>query len=126
MNAEGIHILREYDRIVQGETSGWQGETFFLAAQSFQALVALIERETETHDQSNLNPVATFSHERGRPALRLQQWVGVLRLPDGTVLEVLPKTHERGDDAQACRDVLLQMLAVTDERFREALPTLSR
>lgn len=117
------HVLREYDRVVQGKVSGWQGGTFFLAEESFGALVALIERETDKHDLANLNPVATFTHDRGRPALRLSQWVGVLRLPDGTTLEILPKTHERGDDPQACRAVLLRMLAATDTRFRTAPPT---
>lgn len=59
------HVLREYDLIVQGQTSGWQGGQFFLAEASFGALAALIERETEKHDPSNLNPVATFTHHRG-------------------------------------------------------------
>lgn len=117
------HVLREYDLIVQGQTSGWQGEQFFLAEASFRALAALIERETEKHDPTNLNPVATFSHHKSRPALKLNQWVGLLRLTDGTTLEILPKTHQRGDDPESCREVLLRMLAVTDERFRIAPPS---
>lgn len=117
------YVLREYDLIVQGETTGRQGGQFFLGEASFQALVALTERETEKHDPSNLNPVATYTHFQGRPAMKLSQWVGVLRLVDGTTLEILPKTHEHGDDPQACREVLLRMLSVTDERFRVAPPT---
>lgn len=117
------YVLREYDLIVQGQTSGWQGGQFFLTEASFLALVALIERETEKQDPTNLNPVATFIHHKGRPAMKLSQWVGLLRLTDGTTLEVLPKTHQHSDDPASCREVLLRMLAVTDERFRVAPPT---
>lgn len=117
------HVLREYDLIVQGQVSGWRGGQFYLEESSFKTLVALIERETEKHDPTNLNPVATFVHFQGRPAMKLSQWVGLLRLPDGTTLEILPKTHQRGDDPQSCRELLLRMLSVTDERFRVAPPS---
>lgn len=116
------HVLREYDLIVQGQVSGWRGRQFFLNAEQFQSLTALIERETGKQDPTNLNPVATFMHEKGRPAMKLSQWVGLLRLADGTILEILPKTHQGGEDPKACREVLLRMLTATDERFKVAPP----
>lgn len=115
--------LREHDTIIRGSRTGWQGEEFHLRETSFDALSALIERETVGLDPTNLNPVASATRVRGRSALKLTQWVGVIRLSDGTTLEILPKTHERGESAQASRRLLLRMLAVTDERFRIAPPT---
>lgn len=61
-------------------------------------------------------------------ALKLTQWVGVIRAPDGTTVEILPKPHERSghrarpDSLQRSRNLLMRMLAVTDARFREAPP----
>ena len=58
--------------------------------------------------------MASATLYRGQPALKLSQWVGVIRTPDGTVLEILPKTHRRGDDPRASRALLLKMLAATE------------
>jgi 5-methylcytosine-specific restriction enzyme subunit McrC len=114
------HVLREYDTVVRGTTSGWSGANFTLEATAFDALAALVERDLPRKDLENLSGVASFTRVRGCQALKLRQWVGLIRLPDGTTLEVLPKTFERGDSLAECRALLMRMLAATDERFRVA------
>jgi 5-methylcytosine-specific restriction enzyme subunit McrC len=55
--------------------------------------------------------------------LRLDNYVGVLEMPSGTQLEILPKHHDQEDDAQQCRDLLRRMIQVAlDLTPREAGP----
>jgi 5-methylcytosine-specific restriction enzyme subunit McrC len=114
------HVLREYDTVIRAQRTGWSGADFMLESQAFDALAALLEQDLSNDE--NLNAVAKFTRVHGSQALKFQQWVGLIRLPDGTTLEILPKTHERSDDPSECRAVLLRMLAATDERFRIAPP----
>ena len=114
------HVLREYDTVIRGSISGWFGARFTLEGGAFDALAALIERDLPKDSSENLSAVASFTRVSGQPALKFQQWVGLIRLPDGTTLEILPKTHGRSDDSAACRALLMRMLSATDERFKVA------
>nr|WP_281255809.1 hypothetical protein [Deinococcus hopiensis] len=66
----------------------------------------------------------------GQTSLKLTQWVGLVRTPDGTTVEILPKTHERPGTRHSdplaspgrSRTLLLRMLVATDERFLVAPP----
>ena len=125
MSSVGEHIeVREHDLIVVGERkASWKPNVTALTAATFDALQAVL-----LDPRYELNPVATATRFEGRAALKLGPWVGVLRLPDGTAIEILPKIHERpGERArpgslQRSRAMLLRMLAATDERFRVAPP----
>lgn len=56
----------------------------------------------------------------GKKALQLRNFVGVICAPDGTQVEILPKTTEGVQDLHATRAVLWKMLsAVEDLRFLE-------
>ena len=46
----------------------------------------------------------------GRRWLRLDNYVGVIQAPDGTRIEILPKTFDEGDDAAEARRLLQRML----------------
>lgn len=52
---------------------------------------------------------------RGVPVIKFQQYVGVLRCPDGVVLEILPKIFKHDDTPEAARAILLKMLAAVPE-----------
>ena len=106
--------VREHDTVLRGEFT-CDGPAPTLAAAAFDAVLALVS-------EPELAAVAMPILVQGQPALKLQQWVGVIRTPDGTTLEILPKTHQSGDDPQASRALLLRMLSVTDERFKVAPP----
>lgn len=104
----------EHDTVVRGGKTGYC-DVPTLAGAAFDAVQALV-------DGVELAPIASPRLHRGQPALKLAQWVGVIRTPDGTVLEILPKTHRHTDDPQESRTLLLKMLAAVDERFKVAPP----
>ena len=52
---------------------------------------------------------------RGVPVIKFQQYIGVLRCPDGVVLEILPKAFEHDDTPETARAILLKMLAAVPE-----------
>jgi 5-methylcytosine-specific restriction enzyme subunit McrC len=110
------HFLREYDTIIDGSRSGWNGTEFRLETTAFLELVALLEQN------ENLKDIATFTRVRGKNAVKFKQWVGLIRLPCGVTLEILPKTHQFGDSPESSRALLVRMLTRTDQRFRVAPP----
>ncbi|KEF34433.1 hypothetical protein RDMS_07230 [Deinococcus sp. RL] len=121
----GLHFeVREHDLLVRGERPPGAGANVTaLPPEVFEAVqAALLDAG---HD---LNPVALPTRLAGRAALKLTQWVGLLRTPGGAVVEILPKTHERPGERtrpgslERSRGMLLRMLAATDERFRVAPP----
>lgn len=120
--------VREHDLLVRGDVSRvGERNVHTLAGEAFDALQVFLTGQDAAG--GSLAPVASFTRLGQYDAVKLTQWVGLVRLPDGTVLEVLPKTHERPGARHApgslarSRAVLLRMLAATDERFRVAPPT---
>ena len=116
--------VREHDLLVPGiRRPEWKANVTALPPAVFEAVqAALFDPRYE------LNPVATMTRFEGRAALKLTQWVGLLRTPDGATVEILPKTHERpgtrtgAESLERSRALLLRMLAATDKRFRVAPP----
>jgi 5-methylcytosine-specific restriction enzyme subunit McrC len=59
----------------------------------------------------------------GKNSLVLDQWVGLLRTPCGTTIEVLPKHTEVGDNIPKLRRLLVRMVdAALDLKAREVSP----
>lgn len=132
--SENRLVVREHDTLIRSEiTAAGQGKEAnlsMLAAQPFDALQSLLLGNLNQSGEYEGNPVAIPTKHRGRDALKLTQWVGLLRAPDGTTVEILPKTHERpgsrtdnpDESLLRSRALLMKMLAATDERFRVAPP----
>lgn len=118
-------IAREYDLLVRGvvpETAGVHG----LPPESFDALRVFLQTPVEGH-KGQEEVIARPTMRGNQPALRLRQWVGVIRTPDGTTVELLPKTHERdgevgGEAVARSRALLFRMLAAAGDNYRAALP----
>ena len=71
--------------------------------------------------ESQLGSLLTLGASGGQEVLQVQNFVGVVALPSGEQLEILPKTTLGPESAAAGRRTLLKMLAVvTDLDFREA------
>lgn len=119
-------IAREYDLIVRGGVSSTPG-VHSLPVEAFDTLRAFLQTPVEGH-KGREEVIARPTLRGNQPALRLQQWVGVIRTPDGTVVELLPKTHERDgelagvDAVERSRALLFRMLAVAGDNYRAALP----
>ena len=56
--------------------------------------------------------VLTLGSRNGRESLNVQNYVGVLSTPDGTVIEILPKHTSDSDTVEHSRRILLKMLSV--------------
>ncbi|MFC5849618.1 McrC family protein [Deinococcus petrolearius] len=118
-------IAREYDLLVRGAAPGAAG-IHGLPPESFDALRAFLQTPVEGH-KGQEEVIARPTLRGNQPALRLQQWVGVIRTPDGTTVELLPKTHERDGEADGetvahSRALLFRMLAAAGDNYRAALP----
>ena len=119
--------VREHDLLVRGDVNrAGERNIHTLAPAAFEALQGFLGGRDEQGD--SLTALATFTRLGRAEAVKLSQWVGLIRLPDGTVIEILPKTHERpgarqeADSLSRSRALLLKMLVATDERFRVAPP----
>lgn len=118
-------IAREYDLLVRGAAPGGVG-IHGLPPESFDALRAFLQTPVEGH-KGQEEVIARPTLRGNQPALRLQQWVGVIRTPDGTTVELLPKTHERdgeadGETVARSRALLFRMLVAAGDNYRAALP----
>jgi 5-methylcytosine-specific restriction enzyme subunit McrC len=118
-------IAREYDLLVRGTALAGDG-VHGIPSESFDALRAFLQTPVEGH-KGREEVIARPTLRGNQPALRLQQWVGVIRTPDGTTVELLPKTHERdgktdGEAVARSRALLFRMLAVAGDNYRAALP----
>ncbi|PTA66923.1 McrC family protein [Deinococcus arcticus] len=123
MNGQRFEV-REHDTLVRGARPPEAGANVTaLPPETFDAVQAVL-----LDPAYDLKPVATPTRLSGQAALKLTQWVGVVRTPDGATVEILPKTHERPghraqpDSLRRSRALLVRMLAATDARFRVAPP----
>lgn len=117
--------VREHDTLVRAEhhSPAWTPNITALDPEFFDAV-----QEVLVDPQFELAPAAQLTRFEGQPALKLQEWVGIIRTPDGQAIEILPKTHERpgrrteADSLDRSRALLLRMLAATHENFRVGPP----
>jgi 5-methylcytosine-specific restriction enzyme subunit McrC len=88
-----------------------------LSVADFESLLTLLEDDDDSQD---LEPVFKYAQPRGRPQLKVQNYVGLIRTGTGLQIEVLPKLARAIDPAQA-RELLIRMLIeLEDSPFREA------
>lgn len=119
-------VAREYDLIVRGAVTGDDPTVHSLPPTSFDALRVFLQQPVQGH-RGKEEVIGKPTLRGSQPALRLQQWVGVIRTPDGATLEILPKTHEHtvqdaGESVVRSRALLMRMLAVAGDNYRAALP----
>lgn len=107
--------LREFGVMVPGPCDGNDPDVCGIASQAawdfFESLAF-----SDDSDDRFIHP----ARHRGGKALRVKNFVGVICAPDGTCVEILPKTAESGQDMGATRGLLWKMLGVVDDlRFLE-------
>lgn len=95
--------VREYARITTGPMAVANGLD--------QATVSDVAFDWLCKESERLRKAgAGLVQLEGRRWLRLDNYVGVLEAPDGTRIEILPKTFDEGDDATQARRLLQKML----------------
>ena len=110
--------VAEYGRIFKAdEDRSLDDGNLLLRKKHFDALLTLLDSgDDESPDYS---PVFTYLRPRGQEQLRVQNYVGVVRLADGVQIEVLPKISKRLEQSQA-RALLIKMLQeLVDSPFFE-------
>lgn len=107
--------VREFGLLVQGARS--VGSPDVCGIDSAEAWEFFENLAFSDAKEDRFIEVARFE---GRRALRVRNFVGVICAPDGTQIELLPKTSEGEQDPQGTRDLLWKMLgAVEDLHFLE-------
>ena len=98
----------EFDQIVSGDAFLQEGENVRVVPKRvFELLDKMARCVANSESLAWLRP----SSRRGSPAIQLTSYVGVVRLPDGTQIEILPKVgkDKMGGETSA-RRLLLHML----------------
>jgi 5-methylcytosine-specific restriction enzyme subunit McrC len=106
----------EYARLFRDNHTEIVGENLCLSGKQFDALKKLITSNESEHYQ-----LFRYGFEKTREVLVCQNYVGVICLPDGDQIEILPKTHRltygnTGNDSadvRAARKNLVKMLKAT-------------
>jgi 5-methylcytosine-specific restriction enzyme subunit McrC len=88
-----------------------------LSRTHFHDLLALLE--TENPEGSDHYAIFTYLRPKGREQLRVQNYVGVIRLPDGLQIEVLPKISKRLEPEKARRLLVKMLIELVDSPFLE-------
>ncbi len=110
--------VAEYGRIFRADVDEClPGGNLNLKKKHFDSLLTLLESDDD--EEPDYSPVFTYLRPKGKKQLRVQNYVGVVRLTDGVQIEVLPKISKRLDQ-DAARQLLVKMLVeLADSPFFE-------
>lgn len=70
--------------------------------------------EALAYSNDKQNRFIKIARYQGKKALKVVNFVGVITTPDGTQIEILPKTSEDGQDRNASRKLLWKMLGLVE------------
>lgn len=110
--------VAEYGRIFKSDADlSLDDGNLRLTAKHFESLLTILDNEDE--DAPDYSRVLTYLRPRGQEQLRVQNYVGVVRLDDGVQIEVLPKIS-KNLDRRSARKLLIKMLVeLVDSPFFE-------
>ncbi|MCA1323746.1 McrC family protein [Herbaspirillum sp. alder98] len=107
--------LREFGLLVQGSIEGNSVDVCGISSDEAWSFLEALAYSDEKNDR--FIEVARYG---GRKALRVKNFIGVIAAPDGTQIEILPKTSEDAQDIGDTRELLWKMLdAVEDLKLLE-------
>ena len=110
--------VAEFGRIYRADRDESTDDgNLLLRPKHFDAMLRLLEADDD--DLPDYGPVFSYLRPRGQEQLRVQNYVGVIRLADGIQIEVLPKISKRLETGTA-RNLLIKMLIeLADSPFFE-------
>jgi len=98
--------IREHGFLIEGQSS--DKGTVSLSKTAFAYLRGLIQDEQPSSDFSPFLKLTTYKRQT---TLKVQNYVGVLQTPCGTLIEVLPKLQSYEDETEEkTRHQLIKML----------------
>lgn len=120
MKPSNTICVREHSCLLAGGST-YTPNAVSIPISAFNSLLADLHNEKEDSEVQSFLRLTTFQR---KPALKVQNYVGVLRTRCGTQIEVLPKlySHESNNDSLGeTRGQLLRMLrTLRDSPFKEA------
>ena len=110
--------VAEYGRIYKSDVDkNLEDGNLRLTAKHFDSLLTLLDSgDDESPDYS---PVFTYLRPKGKEQLRVQNYVGVVRLDSGVQIEVLPKLSKRLERRHARRLLIKMLRELIDSPFFE-------
>lgn len=112
--------IREFGFLLDTENKGGEVIAQPIPHSAFSHLLATLHDDTTEDDLHNFVRLTTYKHQ---PALQVRNYVGVIRTPCGTQIEILPKLYNTSDEAsdEVTRNLLLKMLrALRDNPFKDS------
>lgn len=97
-------VVREFARLTTDSSISQDLDQVFVSESAFEWLCQL----SSTFKKSG----ASLLSIENRKWLRLDNFVGILETPCGTVIEILPKHIKASDDDESARKLLIKMLSV--------------
>lgn len=116
MKIRNQFCVKEYGAIIEGMSG--DGSAVGIPKSAFGYLRNLIQDESISDEFS---PFLKLTTHKRKTALKVQNYVGVLQTPCGTVIEVLPKLYSSDEENEEnTRQMLLKMLRrLRNSPFRE-------
>lgn len=117
MNTKRRVCIREYGLLIEGQ--GEEGNSVGLSNSAFAYLRSLIQDDIRETDFAPFLKLTTYKR---KTALKVQNYVGVMQTPCGTLLEVLPKLHSGEQETEEkTRYQLIKMLrCLRNSPFKQA------
>jgi 5-methylcytosine-specific restriction enzyme subunit McrC len=113
-----ILSVAEYGRIFKSdEDLSLDDGNLRLTARHFNSLLTVLDNEEE--DAPDYSRVMTYLRPKGQEQLRVQNFVGVVRLDDGAQIEVLPKLSKHLNRASARKLLVKMLVELIDSPFFE-------
>ena len=102
-------IKKEFEIIEQGDAEGQ------LSSRQFKLLRDFVLKASDDSEKECAPDFFKLIVRNGKEAIKVQNYVGVIELPDGFRIEVLPKIDLAQDDDKT-RNIFLKMLQCVDEK----------
>jgi len=110
--------VAEYGRIYRADVDECLPDgNLKLKKKHFDSLLTLLE--TDDDDSPDYSPIFTYLRPKGKKQLRVQNYVGVVRLTDGVQIEVLPKISKRLEQESARKLLVKMLVELVDSPFFE-------
>ena len=113
-----ILSVAEYGRIYKSDVDlSLDDGNLRLTAKHFESLLTILDNEDE--DAPDYSRVLTYLRPKGQEQLRVQNYVGVVRLDDGVQIEVLPKLSKNLERRHARKLLIKMLVELVDSPFFE-------
>nr|CAA6827384.1 MAG: FIG01203208: hypothetical protein [uncultured Thiotrichaceae bacterium] len=110
--------VSEYGTISRGNSNlSMTNGDLQLCAADFDSLISLTE--LKEGDANGFDQILSFHRCGGQDQLKVKNYVGVIRAPSGTQIEVLPKLAKRLDLNQSRKQLIKMLVCLKESPFRE-------